>query len=241
MEDRNARNPEYDAAELVQQLREKVRTQAQRLRSLEQYRALCEQRITELQPGHSLPVKPEDLGTGLISQSLVELQQAKQKIARLEEQLSQQSIKVPLGDNYTFPPPSTQLTLAQLQELYSAIYYQHHEIHKEKNTVEDSLRAEMLICEEQRAYIEVLKQALENNLQDMGMSGRTIGDFLSKTADNPRVTMHYEDGIVEQLRSKTEECELLLNERAEANKHLQEAAEAHERAGGRGRAASRGR
>ena len=80
MEDRNARNTEYDASELVQQLREKVRMQAQRLRSLEQYRMLCEQRISELQPGHSLPVKPEDLGTGPINQSLLELQHAKQKI-----------------------------------------------------------------------------------------------------------------------------------------------------------------
>ena len=35
----------YSDNELAGQLREKVRSQAQRLRSLEQYRLLCEQRI----------------------------------------------------------------------------------------------------------------------------------------------------------------------------------------------------
>lgn len=226
MEDRNSRSQELDSNELVQHLREKVRNQAQRLRALEQYRVLCEQRIGEFVPGHNFPVKPEDLGSGLPAQNSQELVMAKQKIARLEQQLMSQNIKVPLADNYTFPPPTTQLTLAQLQELYSAIYYQHHDMIKEKANLEESLRSEMLACEEQRAYIEVLKQALESNLQELGLTGRTIEDILSKSGamenrDNTKTVKNNE-----LLEAKSLECDVLLQERSKTDKHLKEAAEA---------------
>ena len=232
MEDRITRSQEFDQGELVNQLREKVRSQAQRLRNLEQYRVLCEQRISEIVPGHNFPVKPEDLGSGLPTQIPQELNLAKQKISRLEQQLSQQRIKVPLADNYTFPPPTTQLTLAQLQELYSAIYYQHHDLMKEKNSVEESLRSEMLNCEEQRAYIEVLKQALESNLQELGLTGRTIEDIMNKRQGNEGSEEKLENRNMENkdltdlLKLKTEECEQLTNERKKTDQHLQEAADA---------------
>lgn len=79
--------------DLVSQLRDKIRNQAQRLRLLEQYRVLCEQRISELNPGHPFPVTPEHLGQTPHN----ELYFAKQKIAKLEQHLTQQS--VPLGEN----------------------------------------------------------------------------------------------------------------------------------------------
>ena len=225
MEDRNVKSVDFEQGDLVQQLREKIRTQAQRLRNLEQYRLLCEQRINELYPGHNFPVKPEDLGTHQSPSSTQELLMAKQKIARLEQQLSQTNIKVPLTDNYTFPNPSTQLTLAQLQELYSAIYYQHYNIIKEKNLIEESLRAEMLNCEEQRAYIEVLKQALESNLQELGLTGRTIEDILNRKDRNNEEDSEVQT-LNELLKAKTEEFNSLVEERSKSDKHLQEAAEA---------------
>lgn len=225
MEERNSKSHDFEQGELVSQLREKVRTQAQRLRGLEQYRVLCEQRIQELQPGHNFPVRPEDLGTGVPSHPSQELQLAKQKISRLEHQLSQQSIKVPLAENYTFPSPSTSLTLAQLQELYSAIYYQHHDLIKEKNLVEESLRAEMLSCEEQRAYIEVLKQALESNLQELGMSGRTFEDALARH-DHREGNQGEVSDLTEILKMKSDECNQMAQEREKTDQHLQEAAEA---------------
>jgi chromosome segregation ATPase len=221
MEDRSTKSYEVDQSELAKQLREKVRTQAQRLRNLEQYRVLCEQRISELHPGHNFPVRPEDLGM-IPPSPTQELSLAKQKISRLEQQLSQQNIKVPLTDNYTFPSPTTNLTLAQLQELYSAIYYQHYNILKDKTTLEESLRAEMLNCEEQRAYIEVLKQALESNLQELGLSGRGIEDILNRVDRNDPEASN----LGEMLKTKTEECDKIIAERAKTDQHLKEAAEA---------------
>ncbi|OMJ75432.1 hypothetical protein SteCoe_25398 [Stentor coeruleus] len=138
----------YSDNDLTGQLREKIRTQAQRLRTLEQYRMLCEQRIQELYPGHSLPVKQEHLGSN--STLLNELQMSKQKIARLESQLAQQSTKEPQQENSQ---------LFEIQEKYKQLI-------KDKNDLEESLRAEMLNCEEQRTYIEVLKQAIEAKSDD---------------------------------------------------------------------------
>lgn len=47
---------------LVKQLSEKVRSQAERLQKLETYKQLCEKRILELDPKHSLPVLVSHLG-----------------------------------------------------------------------------------------------------------------------------------------------------------------------------------
>jgi hypothetical protein len=56
------RNPQGPSP-LVRQLTEKVKSQAERLQVLEAYKALCEQRISELDPLHPLPVMPYHLGT----------------------------------------------------------------------------------------------------------------------------------------------------------------------------------
>jgi hypothetical protein len=46
---------------LVRQLSDKVRTQAERLTSLDAYRVLLERRLQELDPKHPLPVLPQHL------------------------------------------------------------------------------------------------------------------------------------------------------------------------------------
>ncbi len=44
------------------------------------------------------------------------------------------------------------------------------QVQKEKQTLESALRAEMLAGEEQRSYIEILKQALQAKIEDLGFS-----------------------------------------------------------------------
>ncbi|OMJ87053.1 hypothetical protein SteCoe_11294 [Stentor coeruleus] len=149
--------------DVIDLLREKVRTQAQRLRQLEQYKILCEQRIQDLMPGHTLPVKPEDIGSECRNDLIEELQYAKSKIERLQQELYSNNTQVPLAENYTFPHPSTDLTFAQLKELYSAIYFQHSKALQEKKNLEDCLKAEIQLSEEQKTYIDVLKQSIESN------------------------------------------------------------------------------
>ncbi|CAG9327994.1 unnamed protein product [Blepharisma stoltei] len=222
-----------EEVEVANQLREKVRSQAQRLRNLEQYKILCEKRISEFCPNHPFPVNPDHLGKfpeGYSPQS-----------SQSKRENKSPQMKVPLAENYTFPPPTTQLTLNQLQELYAAIYYQHSDVLKEKNNLEESLRAETLLSEEQRTYIEVLKQALEAKMENLGISHRDIDAFVDftntkTTTDNTRKEISKLQSIIadqeahltamsEQLKKKNEENNNLLIERSESHKHLEAAAE----------------
>ena len=175
--------PSEDGGDLSQQLGEKIRSQAHRLAALEQYRLLCEQRLLEFDPDHPLPVLPEHLGNDASASDRTELHQALQRIARLEQELAQSQVKVPLSEFHSFPAPSTQLSHGQLQELYSALYFKAQSLMREKADLEEGLRTETLQTEEQRAYIEALKQALEAKMEQWGVRPGSIDLFteLSQT------------------------------------------------------------
>lgn len=119
------------------------RTLTQLKKSLENYKNLCEQRILEIYPDHPLPVKEEHLGTAI--PYLNELHLAKQKIAKLERQLEM---------------------AFEHEEQNESVELKYNRVIKDKLGLEESLRAEMLNSEEQRAYIEILKQALEENIEE---------------------------------------------------------------------------
>lgn len=129
-----------DQGDIIYQLGDKIRAQAKRLSSLEQYKLLCEKRILELYPGHDLPLRPEHLGLQSADPLRQQLHQAQQHIARLEQTLA------------GAVPQSVPDTWA-----------------REKQMLEESLRQEVLNSEKQRAYIETLKQALEVKMEGLGV------------------------------------------------------------------------
>ncbi|OMJ89851.1 hypothetical protein SteCoe_7933 [Stentor coeruleus] len=222
----------YSDADLTSHLRDKIRQQASRLRALEQYRVICEKRIQELQPGHPLPIKKDHLGISL-SQSVNptklshELQLAHEKIARLENQLSQKSL-----DTEDPKEPNEYMILLE----------KYNDMLKDKNDLEESLRAEMLNCEEQRTYIELLKQTIEGKLEEIdGISLdpkalSMMNSSRSKTDESRRETSRMKNTILDyesqikrfqnQIRNKENENEMLVRERAELDSHLRQAAEA---------------
>ena len=210
----------YSDNDLSSQMRDKIRSQAQRLRGLEQYRILCEQRILELFPNHPVPIKQEHLGLNFPTSN--ELLQAKQKIAKLESQIAQKT----LGNEEI-----------QGSNEFSKLLDQYNQLVKDKNDLEESLRSEMLTCEEQRTYIEVLKQAIESKLEEFP---KTEGYKPEK--ENPKANeakreqakikntmLDYESQIKRfqsQLKNKEIEIESLRKEKQELNAHLHQAAEA---------------
>ena len=135
--------PQSEDASLTHQLAVKVRMQAQRLTALEQYRLLCEHRIVDLVPDHPLPVMPEHIGRSGGDRTKLELHQALQRVARLEQQLAERGGNEGNSGNLL----------------------------REKSDLEESLRVEVLRNEEQRAYIEALKQALEEKMETQGYTG----------------------------------------------------------------------
>lgn len=211
------------------QLREKVRAQALRLRSLEKYKRLCEDRISQLCPNHPLPVTPEHLRTSS-GPSTYDLHLSKQKINRLEQQISQSHLTPEKSNGIVNPDFLLKLN----QDI--------NELQKDNSLLEESLRAEMLASEEQRTYIEVLKQALEAKMENLGLSSFTPEEFSDYAQARTQIekirveAAKYQNTILDQeayIKSLAQEyktmetdCLRLINERKEIEKQLEDAAEA---------------
>ena len=211
-------------ADLTNQLRDKIRGQAHRLRSLEHYRMLCEQRIQELYPNHPIPITKSHFGT--LPPEIQELNLAKDKIFRLENQISQQN-----------------LDTEDSQDLkdYTLLLEKYNDLLRDKRDIEESLRAEMLNCEEQRTYIEYLKQSAEGteDFEGFSIDPKASGGFNSSRGridENKRECMRFKHTIMDlesqikrmqgNLRGKDSEVENLVKERHELDNHLRQAADA---------------
>ena len=51
----------------MRQFSDKIKTQAERLQKLENYKKLCERRILDIEPNHALPITEEMLGQNVES------------------------------------------------------------------------------------------------------------------------------------------------------------------------------
>lgn len=222
-----------NSGDILSQLKEKIKLQAQRIRYLENYKLLCEERLIELCPTHSLPVQPEHIGSGgpSISQELLN---TRQKIAKLEQQLSQTAELV--------PSPSNSVTYNKLHELYTLLHQKFNATVKEKNELEETLRNEVISSEEQRAYIEVLKQAIEIRVEALGLKGLRPEEFAEfsqmrisvdeSRRETSRITTRVSDyeaqirSLTESLKIKTDEWAEASNDRDILTEQLHQAAEA---------------
>ena len=150
---------------LVVQLKEKLHVQAKQLRNLETYKCLCEERIKDLFPDHPFPISR--LHIGIAPACVQENLMLKQKLAKLE----QQSFK------FSEAMHSPNSKKDNISHQYREIIENYPKMQKEKKELEESLRSEMQASEKQRTIIEVLKQALEINIQSLGLQGVSVEDF----------------------------------------------------------------
>ena len=184
MSTRGSETERSNPGALLTQLKDKLKSQSIQIRLLESYKGLCEQRILDLYPNHPLPILKDHLGQSLYSETLP----LQQKISKLEEKLSNYC------DPYLIPTP-----IQNYQSSSQSLYQRFCLLEREKSEVEESLRNEVRLNEEQRSYIEVLRQSLELNIEKLGLEGLTIEDFISLTK------------IRTALQDKTKEYNKLLN------------------------------
>jgi len=164
---------------------------------------LCEQKILELAPGHSLPLKAEDLGKENIARnSLNSLK------AQMEEVMTEnRSLRGSIGGQVL------------------------DKLRKEKAALEESLRGEILINEEQRNYIEILREALElknpkrqnpDNFVSMAMMKRELERKEMEQQKNEEDISEME-GLITYLKRETEEQKVQLESlRCENEKLIKE-------------------
>lgn len=115
-----------------------------------------------------------------------------------------------------FPAPNASLPLAQLQDRYASLYSRMHEVLNDNSALEESLRAEVLESEHQRAYIEVLKQALEVKSAELGLNG-SAEDYsqfalLKTDSEGTRKEFIRMQNLLKQKESKVAQLQVTLSE-----------------------------
>ena len=91
--------------------------------------------------------------------------------------MKHQSFNRSKGDLATIEfPPAGSMGDHQLKEAYSRLQISYEQSIRDKREAEESLRAETLANEEQRNYIEILKQALESKMDTLGVQ-EIFGSF----------------------------------------------------------------
>lgn len=169
----------------VDGLRQKVTEQAQRLTSLEIYKQLCEQRLRQLVPNHPLPVTESDLKsvpsdskgknivqfyTSIIQTKDEEIYNMQRRIEELSKDRNREELLSPQGQLNDFPDNIDKLPADKSRDIYNRLYCFTQDLIQEKEMIIDSLRSETLTNDEQRNYIEMLRQTIESSIIKHGMS-----------------------------------------------------------------------
>lgn len=189
------------------QLADKVRQQARQLQTLEDYKVLCEKLILKLSPGCPLPVVEECLETlpGTVSsEGLVrQVNELRRVLAQREQELGRvrslsEQCQAPLKKSFM----EAQVVIERLEN--------------DKKALEDSLRAEIFHSEEQRNYIQILKELLESNPNFSLLLQRAANnqpfDLLVQLLNANKQCEHYRKDIANyesmaaEERAKSEKC-----------------------------------
>ena len=120
--------------DVVYQLCEKIREQAQQLTEAQKKCSHYETQLAE--------------------------NQLSAKVKDLERKLADMTRPIPLSDSLSFPPPSVSLSLSQLMELYSLLYVRMNELLKEKEELQTNLHEEILFSEEQSVILETMREEM---------------------------------------------------------------------------------
>ena len=158
------------------------------------YSELCEKLIKQLNPNQKFPITIDDLTKNNCLSSIEiryqlketqlmkmenEIKNLRNKCSILEEQNKQmvesrEKIFKTLKEQKNlliFPPPD-RIPVEKLYEGYSKLYEAFNKISNDKEVAIVSLQNEILINDQQRNYIEILKQTLESNLVKNGIKSQ---------------------------------------------------------------------
>jgi chromosome segregation ATPase len=166
----------------IQQLQQKIRSQASRLCSLQQYISLCESHLLHYNPQLKLPLTTApSLSKTPPSNPAQKLNELQSKYKAL--QLKYNSLYESTSRIQKFKPPYNKNNnntssleigdnpLKTIEQL-SSLERENQALKNEKQNLIASLKHEMVTNDEQRNYIEILKQAIESSLINSGLKDK---------------------------------------------------------------------
>ena len=185
----------------VNAYKNKIRDQAQQLQILEEYKQLCERRIKEISPDHPIPVEKHHLGKKPSIQKSNQSPQKNKLIQDLRADLNKRC---------------EEINLLQRKITNEGDHSDHfRQTEEQKTQLELSLRAEILANEEQRNYIEILKEALEAKLESLGLC-QALEQFCKQKDDKIDVFAQFM-----LIQAKTEEYDKLVKNTENTHSELQ--------------------
>ena len=172
-----SQNETSDNLPQIKMLQEKIRNQAKRLCSFQEYISLCEKRILQFNPKENIPLKKYSLNNPRVIQNQ-EIFQKYEELQRkynslYESTVKQQSNRSPRKNSNQIRPKSIEgESYDDLVTLYNKLQSENEKLIEERETMMETIRKEMVNNDEQRNYIEILKQALESSLLKTGLKGK---------------------------------------------------------------------
>ena len=199
----------------------KIRDQAKRLNSMQEYIKLLENKIKKYNPNQIFPITKQNMS----NQNEISYQELFKKYTSLQQKYN---------DLYKSSRPKN-IEKINIEEYDEPIEYNEEYVKKlkrEKEEILTQLKKEIINNDEQRNYIEILKQALESNISKHGLKDKINflknkyyqnsekGDYasiildLSKLKEKNDILLQEKDKnykIIENLNQKSEKLENKLS------------------------------
>ena len=199
----------------------KIREQAKRLNSMQEYINLLENKIKKYNPNQIFPITKQNMS----NQNEISYQELFKKYTSLQQKYN---------DLYKSSRPKN-IEKINIEEYDEPIEYNEEYVKKlkrEKEEILTQLKKEIINNDEQRNYIEILKQALESNISKHGLKDKINflknkyyqnsekGDYasiildLSKLKEKNDILLQEKDKnykIIENLNQKSEKLENKLS------------------------------
>lgn len=223
-----SQNETTDNLPQIKILQDKIRNQAKRLCSFQQYISLCEKRILQFNPKENIPLTKYSLNNPAINQSQ-EIYQKYEELQRkynslYESTLKQQSNRSQRENSNQLRPKSIEgENYDDIVTLYNKLQSENEKLIEERETMMETIKKEMVNNDEQRNYIEILKQALESSLIKVGLKGKidklkqkyykdtpkdeyakVILDISSMKEKNNELSTH-NDKLIKEVKENTKE------------------------------------
>ena len=174
----NESNQEIDNSQINTILQKKIREQAKRLCSLQEYINLLENRIRQYNPNENFPLTKNKMNNvqsySDINDKYNELQKKYNSLyetyALNNKSLTNfQSNDSEIDINF---PDVNDISPEEIFSYYSQIQIQYKKLLSEKHKLVNQLKKEMVTNDEQRNYIEILKQTIESSLIKTGLKSK---------------------------------------------------------------------
>ena len=175
----NNSSEDIDNSQISSILQKKIRDQAKRLCSLQEYINLLENRIRQYNPNENFPITKNKLSNvqsfSDISEKYEQLQKKNNSLYETYA-LNNKSLNNYQSGNFNIEeeefPDVNDIDPEQIFSYYSQIKNQNKQLIQEKNKLLSQLKKEIVTNDEQRNYIEILKQTIESSLIKTGLKSK---------------------------------------------------------------------